>query len=76
MTQIDRRPLTSVEQTELNALWPTLWRSDTQAIEAATQTVKREGFDAVHRTAYAMAMRTKPMPREYWPASREREAQS
>jgi hypothetical protein len=74
MTQIDRRPLTSAEQTELNAQWPTLWRSDTQAIEAASQTVKREGIDAVQRTAYAMAMRTKPMPLEYWPASTEVES--
>jgi hypothetical protein len=74
MTQIDRRPLTSAEQAELNARWPTLWRSDTQAIEAASQTVKREGITAVQRTAYAMAMRTKPMPREYWPASGEVES--
>ena len=60
-------PLTRVEQTALNERWPKLWPSDAQNIEAAVKVMRREGFDAVHRAAYSMAMRTRLMPSDYWP---------
>ena len=65
------RPLTSAEQTELNERWLKLWPSDAEAIHSAVKVVKREGYDAVHRNAYEMVMRTQLMPSDYWPVDLE-----
>ena len=66
--EISWPPLTSVEQVLLNERWSKLWPSDAQSIQAAVRTMRSQGFDAIHRCAYSMAMRTRTMPSAYWPA--------
>ena len=65
------RPLTSAEQFVLNERWLKLWPSDAEAIQSAVKVLKREGFDAIHRSAYHMVMRTQTMPSAYWPGETE-----
>lgn len=68
---MDDRPLNKDEQSLLNILWVRLWPADACSIIAAMKVLKSEGYDVVHRAAYDMVLRTRPMPEQYWPNSEQ-----